>query len=163
MMQKSMTTKDWNGVGDNYLQDVKAEAENKPDPNPLLQLVAVTCRTFLKRARGFFPTTVVDIVLLLISSIVIGGVHGTGWTTQRAANNAVMAMTTLATLSGVTFIRTFSRVCVPHADVPNNRYISKPKRFSVLFQQGMQNIIVNRLDAIVCKRKVIEMQPSDEA
>jgi hypothetical protein len=75
-----------------------------------MQLLVVIWRTALQRFRDFYPTTIIDITLLLGAAIVVGLFHGTGWTEAQASSNAVMAMTTLATLTGVTFLRTFTKV-----------------------------------------------------
>ena len=92
------------------LEDVKAALRNKTPPNQLLQLIVVIKRAAIKHFRGFYPTTVVDVALLMVAACVVGGIHGTGWSQAKAASNAVMAMTTLATLTGVSFLRTFVKV-----------------------------------------------------
>jgi hypothetical protein len=94
-----------------------------------MQLLVVIWRTALQRFRDFYPTTIIDITLLLGAAIVVGLFHGTGWTEAQASSNAVMAMTTLATLTGVTFLRTFTKVpaklrygtngSIPHNESPH--------------------------------------------
>lgn len=92
------------------LEDVVVALHDKVPPNQLLQLIVVTRRAALKQFRDFYPTAVLDCALLLSAACVVGAIHGTGWGAEKAASNAVMAMTTLATLTGVTFLRTFVKV-----------------------------------------------------
>lgn len=92
------------------LPNVEAALQGKRPPSQALQLWVVTQRAAVKQFRGFYPTFVVDITLLLAASCVVGGIHGTGWNQAQAPSNATMAMTTLATLTGVTFLRTFVKV-----------------------------------------------------
>jgi hypothetical protein len=92
------------------LEDVVVALKNKTPPNQLLQLIIIIKRTAKKQFRGFYPTTVVDIALLMAAACIVGGIHGTGASASKGMSNAVMAMTTLATLTGVSFLRTFVRV-----------------------------------------------------
>lgn len=64
----------------------------------------------LFRFRDFFPTVIIDISLLLATACVVGAIHGTGWDLVDVPGNAVMAQTAVATLTGVTFLRTFTKV-----------------------------------------------------
>lgn len=100
-------------VGDSeseLLGSVRDSIAAKAAPNQLLQLLLIVKRTAIKRFRDFFPTTVIDICLLLAAACVVGAIHGTDWTLQRFPANTVMAVTTLCTLTSATFLRSFTRV-----------------------------------------------------
>lgn len=83
---------------------------NKVPPNQLLQLLLIMKRTMIKRFREFFPTTVIDLSLLLVAACVVGAIHGTDWQLPASPGNSVMVLTTLCTLTSATFLRSFSRV-----------------------------------------------------
>lgn len=107
----------WMSLAEDQGDDILQEIEQKQAPNVALQLAIVLYRSGLKHLRDFYPTIVIDLVLLMCAAIIVGAIHGTHWEQYQAAGNTVMAMTTLATLSGVTFVRTFSKVrardCAP--------------------------------------------------
>jgi hypothetical protein len=92
------------------LENVMEAIKHKVPPNPLLQLFVIIRRVALKQFRDFYPTTVIDAALLLSTACVVGAMHGAKAGPEKAASNAVMAMTALATLTGVTFLRTFVKV-----------------------------------------------------
>lgn len=68
------------------------------------------CDARFRYVRAFWPLKVLDVLLLLAASLIIGFIHGTGWSLSSVPTNAVMAMTCLGVLSMVTHLRTFSQV-----------------------------------------------------
>eukprot|EP00892_Ulva_mutabilis_P003872 jgi/Ulvmu1/1857/UM012_0013.1 len=99
-------------VGDaesGMLGSVRDSLAQQVPPNQLLQLLLIIKRTALKRFRDFFPTTVIDISLLLAAACVVGAIHGTDWQLQQSPGQTVMAATTLCTLTSATFLRSFTR------------------------------------------------------
>jgi hypothetical protein len=118
-MRKAFQSLGSDSTGDTIeLENVVQAMEHKVPPNQLLQLLVVIKRAAVKRFRDFYPTTVIDTALLLSAACIVGAIHGTGWAHAKAASNAVMAMTTLATLTGATFLRTFVKVCLLGALFP---------------------------------------------
>ena len=116
-MSKSMVAgtmrKMLQSVGDaesEMLGSVRDSLALQVPPNQLLQLLLIIKRTFIKRFRDFFPTTVIDISLLLGASCIVGALHGTDWSLQHSPGQNVMVVTALCTLTGATFLRSFTRV-----------------------------------------------------
>ena len=103
------------GTGGIELEDVIVAMNHKKPPSPPHQLWIVTKRAAMKRFRDFYPTTVIDIALLLAAACIVGVIHGTSWKQAQAPSHAVMAMTTLATLTSVTFLRTLTKVRLPRS------------------------------------------------
>lgn len=100
-------------LDDSLFGDIHEAISDKAPPSQLLQFLIIVQRTCIKRFREFYPTIVIDICLLLATACVVGAIHGTEWKLQDVPGNAVMAQTAVATLTGVTFLRTFTKVCVP--------------------------------------------------
>lgn len=103
-------------VGDaesELLGSVRDVLAHKDPPNQLLQLLLIIKRTAIKRLREFFPTTVIDISLLLVAACIVGAIHGTDWQLAASPGNSVMVVTTLCTLTSATFLRSFTRVRPP--------------------------------------------------
>jgi hypothetical protein len=93
------------------LENVMEAIKHKVPPNQFLQLLVIIRRAALKQFRDFYPTAVIDACLLMSTACVVGAVHGAKSGPEKTASNGVMAMTALATLTGVTFLRTFVKVC----------------------------------------------------
>lgn len=126
--------------GEIELPDIAEALAEKRPPSQLLQLWVVTKRAAMKQFRGFYPTLVVDITLLLAAACVVGGIHGTGWPQSQAPGNAAMAMTTLATLTGVSFLRTFVKVCFAQCCICIEKHARVACRRAEPFAGGMHSV-----------------------
>eukprot|EP00798_Chlamydomonas_sp_ICE-L_P018037 gene18037-24452_t len=77
-------------------------------PGFTIQLLVILKRSAVKYMRSFWPLRVVDILLLIFASFIIGFIHGTDWKLKDVPGNTCMAMTALGVLSTVTHLRTFT-------------------------------------------------------
>lgn len=81
------------------------------DLNPLVprwsQLIVHLKRGWTKYLRLWYPVHMTDFGLLIMSALIMGLVHGTGWSLYSFPSNAAIVMTVLSILSTITHLRTF--------------------------------------------------------